>query len=142
MAPELLHSTRFSLEKGVPSKEVDIYALGMTVYQILTGKWPFYPKREVEVMHAVISGERPPKPENAEEVGMTETVWELMKECWREDRMEKPDISQILRRFCRITGERQTTDSAIEVTIPRLDAADNRGSVVSEKPSLTTLPRE
>ena len=46
MAPELLYSAKFGLEKGLPSKEADIYALGMTVYQVLTGKWPFYPKRE------------------------------------------------------------------------------------------------
>ena len=125
MAPELLHSTKFDLEKGVPSKEADIYALGMTVYQVLTGQWPFYPKRELEVMRAVISGERPPKPKNAEKIGMTGAVWELMRECWRENRTKRPDISQVLRRFCRITGERQTTDSVIEVAIPRPDVAEN-----------------
>ena len=131
MAPELLHSTRFGLEKGVPSKEADIYALGMTVYQVLTGKWPFYPKRETEIMHVVISGVRPPKPENAEEIGMTEAVWELVRECWKEDRTKRPDISEVLRRFCEITGKRRAIDSAIEVAMPRPDVAKN--------PALTTV---
>jgi len=105
----------------------------------LTGKWPFYPRKEVEVMHAVICGERPPKPDNAEEIGMTEVVWELLGECWREDRTKRPLISEILTRFCKITGERQTIDPTAEVTIPRPDVASNRNSMVSENPSVTTL---
>ena len=133
MAPELLHSARFGLEKGVPSKEADIYALGMTVYQVLTGQWPFYPKREAEVVLAVISGKRPPKPENAEEIGMTEVVWELMGKCWREDRTKRPNILQVLKKFCIITGEGQTA----EVTVPQLDVVDdiseNLSSMVSRE---------
>jgi len=138
MAPELLHPARFGLEKGVPSKEADIYALGMTVYQVLTGQWPFYPKREAEVVLVVVSGKRPPKPENAGEIGMTEAVWELMNECWREDRTKRPDILQVLKRFCIITGEGQT----VEVAIPRLDVADNRISVVPSNASSTSLSCE
>jgi serine/threonine protein kinase len=138
-APELIHPTKFGLEKGLPSKEADIYALGMTVYQVLTGQWPFYPKREVEVAHAVILGERPPKPKNAEEIGMTEAVWELMTECWREDRTKRPDISQILRIFCNITGEGQATNPAIGVAAHRPDVSDSRISVVSESSSCITV---
>jgi len=115
MAPELILPEKFGFEKGVPSKEADIHALGMTVYQVLTGKWPFYPKREAEVMHAVISGERPPKPENAEEIEMTEVVWELLVECWREDRTKRPNISEILGRFCGIIWERKASDPTIDL---------------------------
>jgi serine/threonine protein kinase len=38
VAPELILSTKFGLDKGIPSKEADIYALGVTVYQVLMGK--------------------------------------------------------------------------------------------------------
>ena len=138
MAPELPHSARFGLEKGVPSKEADIYALGMTMYQVLTGQWPFYPKREAEVVLAVVSGERPPKPENAEEIGMTEAVWDLMEKCWREDRTKRPDASQVLRKFFIITGEGQ----AVEVAMARPDVVDNGISVVSEHQSSTTVSCE
>lgn len=109
MAPELLLPTKFGLEKGAPSKEADIYALGMTTYQVLTGERPFLPRRKTVIIHAVISGERPAKPENAVGIGMTEVVWDLLRECWSEDRTTRPNILDILRRLCDITGERLLT---------------------------------
>ena len=130
MAPELLHSARFGLEKGVPSKEADIYALSMTVYQVLTGQWPFYPKQKMEIVVAVISGKRPPKPKNAEEIGMTGVVWELMEKCWMEDRTKRPNILQVLRKFCIMTGEGQT----VEMVVPQLDVVDDN---ISENSCLT-----
>ena len=138
MAPELLVPSLFNLEKGVPSKEADIYALGMTVYQVLTGRWPFFPKRETEITHAIVSGERPSKPENANEIGLTEVVWDLLEECWREDRTTRPDISKLLRIFCDITGERKTIDSTIGMAPPQLDVAGKRDSVDSQSLSLAT----
>ena len=120
MAPELLHPARYGLEKGVTSKEADVYALGMTVHQVLTGQWPFFPKREEEIMLAVLSGDRPSKPENAEAIGMTDAVLSLLEECWKEDRSMRPDISNILGRFCAITGERITTD-LVDVVMPQSD---------------------
>ena len=142
MAPELLLPPKFRLDKGIPSKEADIYALGMTVYQVLMGEWPFYPRREGEVILSVISGERPPKPENAEEIGMTEAVWDLIRDCWKEDRTARPTITEVLKRFCEITGESKTTDSMLEeFAPPRLDAG-NRNSVVSQSSSLATAQCE
>ena len=142
LAPELLLPAKFGLEKGVPSKEGDVYALGMTVYQVLTGQFPFHPKREFEVMHAVVEGERPLRPENAEEIGMTEAVWELMRECWKEDRTERPAMPEILRKFCEITGERKTIDTAAELATPRVDIPGSRCSMVSESLSLVTFTCE
>ena len=142
MAPEILHSTKFGLEKGVPSKEGDVYALGMTVYQVLTGEFPFYPRREFEVIHAVLDGERPPKPKNAEEIGMKEAVWELMGECWREKREERPAMPEILKKFHEITGETKTIDTGAEFAMPRLDIPGQPNSIVSGSPSLATFACE
>jgi serine/threonine protein kinase len=136
MAPELLLSAKYGLEKGVPSKEADVYALGMTTYQVLTGQWPFFPRREAEVMLAVLTGDRPAKPENAEVIGMTDALWNLVEECWKEDRSKRPDISNILGRFCEITGERITTDSA-DMAGSRLNAG-KRHSVQSQVTAATS----
>jgi len=142
MAPELLLPDKFDLKKGVPSTEADIYALGMTVYQVLTGKWPFFPRREAEVVHAVVSGERPPKPENAEEIGITEVLWDLLRACWREDRTTRPAIAEVLGKFCEITGEGKTTDSILGgFSASRLNTG-NRSSLISYSSSLTAVSRE
>ena len=53
--------------------------MGVTVYQVLTGKWSFFPRRKAEVMHAMISGERPPKPDDAESVRMTGLLLESVR---------------------------------------------------------------
>ncbi|KAF9647925.1 kinase-like protein [Thelephora ganbajun] len=136
IAPELL-STRLGLDRAVPSKEADIFALAMTIYQVLTGKCPFSQMREARIIGAVISGERPTKPGNAKQIGMTNAVWDLLRECWRDDRTKRPTISVILRRFCDTINEAKTTDSRIEEAGLRLDFTDNHGSFRSE----TTLVR-
>jgi len=107
MAPELLLPTKFGLEKGVPSKEADIYALGMTIYQVLTGKRPFLQRRKARIICAVILGERPAKPKDAEDIGMTDDLWDLLEECWREDRRMRPNISGTQRRLYDNVGKRK-----------------------------------
>ena len=94
-APELLLPTKFGLTKAGPSKEADVYAFGMTMYQVLTGKRPFRPMRNAGIIRAVISGERPAKPENAEEIGMTDALWNLLRDCWQEDRITRPNIRDV-----------------------------------------------
>ena len=141
-APELLFPTDFGLKKGVPSKEADIYALGMTVYQVLTGKCPFFPMREAEVTHAVALGERPRKPENAESIGMTGVVWDLLRECWKENRTTRPTIVEVLKGFCEITSEKKTTDSTLRgLAAPRLNTGKH-SSPISQVSSSTAVSCE
>jgi len=40
MAPELLFPSRFGLEKCMSTKEADIYAMGMVIYQVRTARCP------------------------------------------------------------------------------------------------------
>jgi len=136
-APELLSPTDFGLEKGVPSKEADVYALGMTVYQVLTRNLPFFPRSELEVMLAVTLGERPPKPENAERIGMTEVVWDLLKECWKEDWTARPTITQVWETFDKVTSENGTTDPTLRRSAAPQLGAHKRSSVFSQNSSPT-----
>ena len=132
MAPELLIPTKFGLLKGIPSKEADIYALGMTIYQVLTGKLPFLQRRKARVIHAVMLGERPAKPENAEEIGMTDVVWDLLRGCWGEERAARPIVTEVLKKFYEITSGGGTSD-------PTLAESPGRNSITPLNSSSTSL---
>jgi hypothetical protein len=45
------------------------------------------------VIFRVLRGERPMKPENPSEVGLSEAFWETIKMCWHEDAEKRPPIS-------------------------------------------------
>lgn len=92
MAPELAYPSKFGLHRLQLSREGDIYAFGMVIYEIVMGIRPFGVEgyRVEEVMFAVIEGKRPGKPENVEAIGFGGGVWDLVERCWREDRTQRP----------------------------------------------------
>ena len=66
MSPELLHPNQFGLKDSRPTRESDCYALGMVIYEVLSGKAPFAALKDFMVMRKVTDGERPERPEGAE----------------------------------------------------------------------------
>ncbi|KAF9646448.1 kinase-like protein [Thelephora ganbajun] len=92
MAPELIYPGKYGLDRSRVSREADIYAFGMVVYEVVMGVRPFSVenRRAEEVIFAVMAGERPKKPENLEAVGFGRTVWDLVDRCWVENRMQRP----------------------------------------------------
>jgi serine/threonine protein kinase len=94
MAPELTYPSKFGLPYSQLSKEGDIYALGMVVYEIVMGIRPFGVEgfRVEEVMYVVLDGARPARPGDPEDVGFGPGVWNLVEACWGEDRTQRPNI--------------------------------------------------
>lgn len=43
----------------------------------------------------VLGGERPSKPENALELGLSDEVWKLLEDCWQTDRTSRPSIKDV-----------------------------------------------
>ena len=111
MSPELLDPRSFC-SKGRPTRESDCYALGMTIYevrqlqssrrsptnasQVLTGLQPFYRMPSPTFIPAVVRGERPEKPSQAESLGFSDTLWELVRSCWSESRSTRPSALELL----------------------------------------------
>jgi len=115
MAPELLAPSRFGLDQCAPSKEADIYAMAMSIYQVRTTRFPASPLADFswqvltgtppfgklpmpEVVSKVLEGERPTKPANALELGLSDEVWKLLEDCWQTQRELRPSVKDVLDR--------------------------------------------
>ena len=111
MSPELFDLSRFG-SNGRPTRESDRYALGMVVYevrppprspksssltrlQVLTGLRPFHRKFPLTVVPAILKGERPTRPLDAEFLGFSDTLWELVELCWSESMSTRPTAQRL-----------------------------------------------
>ncbi|KAG8712711.1 hypothetical protein FRC09_019550 [Ceratobasidium sp. 395] len=76
-APELL--------RGAPcSFEADVYALGMTILEVITGKLPYAGLQDMAVMNSINSKRHPKRSE--EHIPTTsvsgDALWSLLSRCW------------------------------------------------------------
>ncbi|KAG8684226.1 hypothetical protein FRC11_012433 [Ceratobasidium sp. 423] len=92
-APELL-------QELVPlSKESDVYALGMTILEAITGQIPFADKQEMAVMLAVCFDSATPTrpmvqiPANSKS---GDWLWELLCRCWSRDMEKRPSAAEVV----------------------------------------------
>ncbi|KAG6918046.1 hypothetical protein DXG01_016702 [Tephrocybe rancida] len=73
----------------------------MLCYEILVGERPFDKMKPLAVLQKIMKGHIPPRPlhEVALERGLTDTVWQLMEECWSYNPDRRPTAAQILQRL-------------------------------------------
>ena len=82
MSPELLAPDMFGLEKSRPTKESDRYALGMTIYEVLSGQGPFASFNSSVAIRKVAGGERPERPQGDDGRHFTDGVWRVIQCFW------------------------------------------------------------
>lgn len=96
MGPELLHPQRFGLSKSRLTKESDCYALGMVVYETLSGKTPFAGVPFPTLILKVLDGDRPERPRGARGAWLGDDIWEMLDLCWKAQPYERPSLGTIL----------------------------------------------
>ncbi|KAJ7823031.1 kinase-like protein, partial [Mycena leptocephala] len=88
MAPELLNGSR----QRPPS---DVYAFGMTVYELYTDEIPLFSVPYADLVDLVgRRGGRPERPEPGEGRPIPEELWELVEQCWAADPHKRPTATQ------------------------------------------------
>ena len=92
MGPELLDPE----QNNHPTKSSDCYALGMVIYEVLSGRTPFHQLGDLVVMRRVPEGLRPERPEGEEGVWFTDELWGTVERCWAPGPDNRPSIDTIL----------------------------------------------
>ncbi|CAB4442924.1 unnamed protein product [Rhizophagus irregularis] len=87
VAPEIFQG-------GVFSKKSDIYSLGMIMWELTTGRKPFFnierDINDINLIYQIIDGKRPEITTDA-----PKCFTNLMKKCWNSDPLKRPSITTI-----------------------------------------------
>jgi len=95
MSPELFDPENFGLKDGRPTKHSDCYALGMLVYEVLSGKIPFSRHHGYAVVVRIMRGERPARPQGGRGMWFTNEVWDTLERCWNPISGDRPRIKYV-----------------------------------------------
>jgi len=91
MSPELINPQQFGFKTSRPTKSSDCYALGMAIYETISGRLPFHKHTDLSVLIMVLKGERPLR-----EVGFADNLWEILEQCWMPQPNTRPSIKDVL----------------------------------------------
>ena len=101
MSPELIAPQRFGFEKSRPTKSSDCYALGMVIYETVSGKLPFHRDTDYIVSLKVVGGERPPRGRSTKFAG---DLWESLEMCWAPRPGDRPSIESVRQRLQKVSN--------------------------------------
>lgn len=98
-APELL------ADGGPHTPEADVYALGMTILEIITGQVPF-PEIKVEpavITRVIIQKQHPQRPlDSIPPNKHGDALWAILVRCWSQNPLDRPLASEVASRIGKI----------------------------------------
>ena len=124
MSPELFFPENFALKDRRRTKRSDCYALGMVIYEVLSGQVPFPRYDFFAVAVKVSAGERPERPQGAEGNWFIDSIWRMLERCWTPKRDDRPSIGDVLR--CLEEASRLS---------PRMEASPSTTNSPAQNPS-------
>jgi len=91
MSPERIAPGRFGFKDSRPTVSSDCYALGMVIYETISGNFPFHKDTDLAVFMKVVEGERPPRGAK-----FPKNLWEMLERCWVPEPDSRPTIEDVL----------------------------------------------
>jgi len=128
MSPELVSAWRTG-SKIRASRESDCYALGMVIYEALTGLRPFRRLSNLGIAFAVVEGVRPEKPQDAKSLGFSDSLWELVQLCWSKESSDRPTAQRLL---CRLSDFSSAWVAPVVYPVPETDTNSDSSIVFGE----------
>lgn len=98
-APELLDPELFHLEHAYCTKESDIYAFAMVIFEMMEGNVPWIGRNFGNIIWQVTSGERPKLTIPTPTGRYSADVHDLMMQCWSQELQCRPTIDDVLDRL-------------------------------------------
>ena len=95
MSPEF-DPEKFGLMDSRQTKPSDCHALGMVVYEVLSGRVPFSHHHGPAIIGAIMKGEHPGRPRRDEKGWFTGAVWDVLERCWKPNPGDRPNIEEVL----------------------------------------------
>ena len=117
MSPELFYPKKFSLKDARQTKCSDCYALGMVIYEVLSGQVPFSRHHGYAIIAKVLEGERPGRPQGRKGTWFVGDIWGILKRCWKPNPRDRPSIKDVLQCLEKVSRS-WTPPSAQVLAIP------------------------
>ena len=135
MSPELFCPDQASMRDTRLTKQSDCYALGMVIYEVLSGRAPFAPFHCYAVILMVTLGERPRRPDGPERAWFTHDLWQTLNWCWATEPQSRPGVGAVLECLERVSRNlevsSQQVDENVEIDRDDLDvASDSSGELL------------
>ncbi|CAE7209682.1 unnamed protein product [Rhizoctonia solani] len=88
------------LDDEIPkrTRELDVYALGMTMLEVFTGEVPYADRRmDIAVIKAIMEGILPTRPvQHLDDSEQGNLVWSLLLYCWSRKPSKRPSAGQVV----------------------------------------------
>lgn len=94
MSPELLYPDPKSKDKR-STKESDVYALGIVIYEVICGDPPHLGLKESTAAEKIVDGEFPQRPS----VGFTDSLWKTLEDCLHREPRMRPSADDVLKKL-------------------------------------------
>ncbi len=91
---------------------VDIYAFGVVLYEMATGRTAFVGMRQHEVISSVLAGGRPAIPPT-----VRSEVSALIQDCWAQEADDRPPAGQVVARLNAIIKQLVGADTLLTTTV-------------------------